>query len=62
MEDEEVAAPEREMSPRPITVYLVIAAILYEEIYRKRFLPTATDEDLERLARVALLEKRSMGN
>ncbi len=37
---------------------VAIVGILYEELYRKHFLPTATDEDLDRLARGALLEKR----
>jgi len=41
---------------------VAIIGILHQEIYRKRFLPTAADEDLERLARVALLEKRSLGD
>jgi predicted PurR-regulated permease PerM len=39
---------------------VAIVGILNEELYRKRFLPTVTDEDLERLARIALLEKRSV--
>lgn len=37
---------------------VAIVGILHEELYRKRFLPTATDEDLDRLARGSLLEKR----
>jgi predicted PurR-regulated permease PerM len=37
---------------------VAIAAILHEEIFRKRFLPTVTDDDLDRLARAALLENR----
>jgi predicted PurR-regulated permease PerM len=41
---------------------VAIAGILHEEIYRKRFLPTVSDEDLDRLARVALLEKRTDGS
>lgn len=41
---------------------VAIVSILHEEIYRKRFLPTVSDEDLERLARVALLEKRTVEN
>lgn len=41
---------------------VAIAGILHEEIYRKRFLPSVTDEDLDRLARVALLEKRTDGS
>jgi predicted PurR-regulated permease PerM len=39
---------------------VAIVGILHEEIYRKRYLPSATDEDLERLARIALLEKRAV--
>ena len=39
---------------------VAIVAILHDEIYRKRFLPTSTDEDLERLARASLLEKRAV--
>jgi predicted PurR-regulated permease PerM len=37
---------------------VAIAGILHEEIFRKRFLPTVTDDDLDRLARAALLENR----
>jgi predicted PurR-regulated permease PerM len=36
-----------------------IVAILHDELYRKRFLPTVTDADLDRLARNALREKPS---
>lgn len=39
---------------------VAIVGILHEELYRKRFLPTVTDEDLDRLARVALLEKKTV--
>lgn len=39
---------------------VAIVGILYEELYRKRFIPTTTDEYLDRLARVALLEKRTL--
>ena len=38
---------------------VAIADILHDELYRKRFLPTATDADLDRLARKALHEKVS---
>jgi predicted PurR-regulated permease PerM len=41
---------------------VAIAGILHEEIYRKRFLPAVSDEDLDQLARVALLEKRTDGS
>jgi predicted PurR-regulated permease PerM len=34
-----------------------IAEILHDELFRKRFLPTLTDADLDRLARNALREK-----
>lgn len=34
-----------------------ILGIVHEELYRKHFLPTVTNEDLDRLARDALLEK-----
>lgn len=37
---------------------VAIVGIIHEEIYMKRFLPTTTDEDLELLARGALLDKR----
>ena len=37
---------------------VAIVGILHEEIYRKRYLPNVTDEDLDRLARGALLDKR----
>lgn len=37
---------------------VAIAGIMHEEIYRKHFLPTVSDEDLDRLARRALLEKQ----
>ncbi|MES2981063.1 MAG: AI-2E family transporter, partial [Verrucomicrobiota bacterium] len=39
---------------------VAIIGILHEELYRKRFLPTISDEDLDRLARVTLLEKRTV--
>jgi predicted PurR-regulated permease PerM len=38
---------------------VAIADILHDELYRKRFLPTVTDADLEGLARKALREKQS---
>lgn len=38
---------------------VAIVGIVHEELYRKRFLPTATDEDLDGLARAALHEKRT---
>ena len=38
---------------------VAILAILHDELYRKRFLPTVTDADLDRLARKALREKQS---
>jgi len=38
---------------------VAIVHILHDELYRKRFLPTATDADLDRLARKALHEKLS---
>jgi predicted PurR-regulated permease PerM len=38
---------------------VAIVNILHDELYRKRFLPTATDADLDRLARKALHEKVS---
>ena len=37
-----------------------ILDILHDELYRKRFLPTVTDADLDRLARNALHEKQSV--
>lgn len=39
---------------------VAIVGILHEEIYRKRFLPTISDEDLDRLARVTLLASRTV--
>ena len=36
---------------------VAILVIMHEELYRKRFLPTVTDEDLDLLARKALDEK-----
>jgi len=38
---------------------VAIVDILHDEIYRKRYLPTVTNEDLERLARKSLREKLS---
>jgi predicted PurR-regulated permease PerM len=40
---------------------VAIVNILYDELYRKRFLPTVTDADLDHLARKALHEKLSDG-
>lgn len=39
---------------------VAIVQIVHDELYRKRFLPTVTDADLDRLARSALHEKRSV--
>lgn len=39
---------------------VAVVKIMHEEIYRKRFLPTATDADLERLSRSALCESKSV--
>lgn len=36
---------------------VAIVGIVHEELYRKRFLPTVTDAELDRLARCVLLEK-----
>jgi predicted PurR-regulated permease PerM len=40
---------------------VAIVDILHDELYRKHFLPTVTDADLDRLARNALREKKSYG-
>lgn len=39
---------------------IAIVGIVHDELYRKRFLPTVTDADLDRLARNALREKQSV--
>jgi predicted PurR-regulated permease PerM len=39
---------------------VAIVGILHDELYRKGFLPTVTDSDLDRLARNALREKQSV--
>ena len=39
---------------------VAIVGIVHDELYRKRFLPTVTDADLDRLARNALREKQSV--
>ncbi len=41
---------------------VAIVDILHDELYRKRFLPTVTDEDLHHLARRTLREKQSESN
>ena len=41
---------------------VAIVDIVHDELYRKRFLPTVTDADLDRLARKALHEKVSEAN
>ena len=41
---------------------VAIVDILHDELYRKRFLPTVTDEDLHHLARRTLCEKQSVSN
>lgn len=38
---------------------VAIVSIVHNELYRKRYLPTVTDADLDRLARIALHEKLS---
>jgi len=40
---------------------VAIVNILHDELYRKRYLPTVTDADLDRLAGNALGEKPSVG-
>lgn len=40
---------------------VAIAGILHDELYRKRFLPSVTDADLDRLSRKALRERLSDG-
>jgi predicted PurR-regulated permease PerM len=40
---------------------VAIITIIHEELYRKRFLPTVTDADLDQLARLALQEKQTSG-
>jgi len=40
---------------------VAIVEILHDELYRKRFLPTVTDADLQLLARNALREKQAVG-
>jgi predicted PurR-regulated permease PerM len=40
---------------------VAIVDIMHDELYRKRFLPTTTDADLDRLSRKALHEKVSEG-
>ena len=35
---------------------IAIASIMHDELYRKRFLPSVTDADLDRLAGIALNE------
>ena len=40
---------------------VAIVSILHDELYRKRFLPSVTDADLDRLSRKALHEKLSDG-
>ena len=39
---------------------VAIVKIVHDELYRKRYLPTVTDADLDRLARNALHEKKSV--
>ncbi len=41
---------------------VAIVSIIHDELYRKRFLPSVTDADLDRLARRALHEKASTGS
>jgi len=38
---------------------VTIISIVHKELYRKHYLPTVTDADLDRLARIALHEKLS---
>ena len=38
---------------------VAIIGIVHEELYRKHFLPSVTNGDLDRLARDALLERRT---
>ncbi|MFN2355952.1 MAG: AI-2E family transporter, partial [Desulfopila sp.] len=43
------------------TPLVAILRIFHNELFRKRFLPTVTDTDLNRLADIALDEKRFVG-
>jgi predicted PurR-regulated permease PerM len=38
---------------------VAIVSIVHTELYRKHYLPTVTDADLDRLARITLREKLS---
>ncbi len=38
---------------------VAVVSIMHDELYRKRFLPTVQDEDLDRMARIALGTKRA---
>jgi predicted PurR-regulated permease PerM len=40
---------------------VAIVRIVHNELYRSHFLPTVTDEDLDRLAGIALHEKQTIG-
>jgi predicted PurR-regulated permease PerM len=39
------------------TPLVAVANIVHDELYRKRFLPTITDADLDLLAKKSLFEK-----
>ena len=43
------------------TPLVAILRIVYHELFRKRFLPSVTDADLNRLAGIALHERKSVG-
>jgi hypothetical protein len=43
------------------TPLVAILRIVHNELFRKRFLPTVTDADLNRLAEIALDEKQFVG-
>ena len=40
---------------------VAVVRIVHSELYRKHYLPTVTDEDLDRLAGIALHENQSVG-
>lgn len=44
------------------TPLVAVVTILHDELYRKRFMPMVTNDDLDRLAGIALHEKRTWDN
>jgi hypothetical protein len=54
-----MSVPSRVLGVLVAAPLVAIVSILHDELYRRRFLPSVTDADLDRLARKSLHERVS---